>query len=108
MIDQPKTSAPSTGGRLLRNWRQRSGRGRHLYQGVKVLTNTRKPLAKCPDAPGTAAAALMPDLADGLGGHMLSRGGALPGLGLKLPCLRVGAEMFATDVAKVDTEPMLK
>lgn len=75
---------------------------------MKGLTNTKGPLAKCSDAPGAPAAALMPDLADGLGGHKPSRGGAVPGLGLKLSCLHVGAEMFATDVAKVDTEPMFK
>lgn len=111
LIDQPKTSAPSTGGRLLRNWRQRSGRGRHLYQGVKVLTNTKGPLAKCSDAPGTAAAAfvpVMPDLADGLGGHKPSRGGALPGLGLKLSCLRVGVEQSTPDFVEVNTAPVIK
>lgn len=69
---------------------------------MKVLTNTKGPLTKGPDAPGTPAAALMRDLAVGLGGHKPSRGGALPGLGLKLVLAPSGLQ------PTLNTEPIFK
>lgn len=108
LIDQPKTWAPSTGQSLLRNWRQRSGRGRHLYQGVKVLTNTKGPLAKGSGAPATPAAALMRDLADGLGGQQAVSGRCTAGARAETvlsPCWR---RAFTPDVANVSTESMFK
>ena len=72
------------------------------------MTNTKGPLTQGSDPPGAPAAALMRDLAGGLEALELSRGGALPGLGLKLSCLRVGAERFTHDSAKAIIEPMIK
>lgn len=109
LIDQAKTSAPSTGGRPLRNWRQRSGRGRHLYQGAKSLDQHK---GAAGEGPPTRRERLLPHSCVtwrlAWGPNKPSRGGGLPGLGLKLSCLRVGAERLQPDVAKVNTEPMFK